>query len=44
MDELVGTGIDRGWLCVVPVEERTERKQIIDKGKKGKIPFLPANR
>ena len=43
MDEWVGTGMDGGWLCVVPVEETTEREQII-KRKKGKIPFLPANR
>ena len=38
----------RGWngwrLCVVPVEEWTEREQIIDKKKKGNFPFLPANK
>ena len=44
MGEWIGTGMDGGWLCVVPVEEKTEREQIIDKRKKGNFPFLPANR
>ena len=29
MDEWVGTGMDGGWLSVVPVEETTERNRLL---------------
>ena len=44
MDEWVGTGMDGGWLCVVLVEERTQREQIINKRKDRKFFFLSGNR